>query len=397
MIAVAEARKLIIEHCNPLPTASLPLGRATGLTLAENIFATHDFPPFQQAAMDGYAFSFAAWKSGPLHVSGTVQAGASQMPDLLPQQATRIFTGAPVPNGLDTVVMQEKVDVQNGILYINDDSLAPGINVRKQGAEIEKGDLALGTGTVLSAGAIGFLAGLGTTTVAAFPQPRVAILVTGKELQTPGKPLRFGQVYESNGAALTAALAQCGITTVTTTQVDDDPGLLAKEIDNALQNADLLLLTGGVSVGDYDFVAKALATCGVQTIFHKVRQRPGKPLLFGKKEETVVFGLPGNPSSVLTCFFEYVLPAIEQLMQLKSPFITTITLPMLADYEKNGRLTVFLKATHTHGGVLPLGAQESFKMRSFAVANCLIVVDESSTGYKKGDMAEVHLLHRFTG
>jgi molybdopterin molybdotransferase len=179
--------------------------------------------------------------------------------------------------------------------------------------------------------------------------------------------------------------------------VDDDPGLLAKEIDNALQNADLLLLTGGVSVGDYDFVAKALDTCGVQTIFHKVRQRPGKPLLFGKKEETVVFGLPGNPSSVLTCFFEYVLPAIEQLMQLRSSFITTTTLPMLADYEKNGRLTVFLKATHIHEGVLPLGAQESFKMRSFAVANCLIVVDESGTGYKKGDMAEVHLLHRFTG
>jgi molybdopterin molybdotransferase len=392
MISQAEAKELIRNNTKPLAPATFALPEAAGLTLAEDIFALNDFPPFRQSAMDGYAFSFSDWNHEPLSISGEVQAGAAVPIKTTNKQAVRIFTGAPVPDTVDTVVMQEKVLVEDGMLRITDEALKQGTNVRNKGAEIKTGDLGLQVGTHLSPGAIGFIAGLGIGQVKATPMPVISIIVTGKELQSPGKNLSFGQVYESNSFALTAALKQVGISGVSTQWVDDDPVALTEVIQTELLKADLVLLTGGVSVGDYDFVTQALEQTGVQKIFHRVKQRPGKPLFFGKKGDKLVFGLPGNPSSVLTCFYEYVLVAIQHLMAKPLPFIKAVQLPIGADYNKTTGLTHFLKARHADGQVMPLDAQESYRMRSFAMANCLIVLDEDRSNYMRGELVEVHLL-----
>lgn len=392
MISVTTAKELVLHHTNTLPGRRLPLLQLAGLTLAEDIFSRHDFPPFRQSSMDGYAFCFTDWKNEPLTINGEVQAGAGESILAGPKQAVRIFTGAPVPDGTDTVVMQEKVLVANGLLTILDDSLQPGANVRPKGAEMESGALGLNAGTYLLPGAIGFIAGLGIKEVLAIPQPVVSIIVTGKELQQPGTPLLYGQVYQSNSFALTAALKQLGIATVTTRWAEDNLDELSGIIQQELKTADLLLLNGGVSVGDYDFVTKALEANGVETIFHKIKQKPGKPLLFGTKGNKIVFGLPGNPSSVLTCFYEYVLLALQQMMRLPKPLLHPVQLPLGAGYTKTPGLTHFLKGRIANGQAFPLNAQESFRMKSFAMANCLIVLSEEKSAFEKGDLVEVHPL-----
>ena len=392
MISVNEAKELIQLHCKVLPLKIMRLCDAQGLKLAEDIFASNNFPPFEQSAMDGYAFLFDEWKNQPLTIIGEMQAGSQLEFSISKNEAVRIFTGAPIPTGADTVVMQEKVLVSDDKLTIHDDVLTKGKNVRPQGSEIRKGELGLPAGTNLTAGAIGFIAGLGIPEMLAIPKPRVSIIVTGKELQKPGIALQAGQVYESNSFALAAALGDLGINDVTINYVDDDLDSLQEIIKNTLQAADLILLTGGVSVGDYDFVTRALANNDVETIFHKVKQKPGKPLYLGKKKDTIIFGLPGNPSSVLTCFYEYVTLAIEKMMDVKKPFLQIDQMPVNAGYQKNAGITHFLKGNHNNGIVEILGAQESYKMNSFALANCLVVVGESETEINKGDLVEVHLL-----
>lgn len=392
MISVKEAKDIIQTNVQALPAETFSLKDAAGLTLAEDICASNNFPPFEQSSMDGYAFHFDDWNGEVLTVTGEVQAGATKEISAGHKQAVRIFTGAPVPSGLDTVVMQEKVTVENDQLWINDNDLKRGANVRPVGSEMASGSLALQKGTLLTPGAIGFIAGLGKKEVKAIKRPTVAIIVTGKELQKPGEELLYGQVYESNSFALGNALRQIGISDVSVGWVDDKIDELTVEIKKALSSADLLLMTGGVSVGDYDFVTAALEQIGVRKLFHKVKQRPGKPLLLGRAGDAIVFGLPGNPSSVLTCFYEYVLLAIQQLMGLEKSFLKTVHLPLACNYSKNTQLKHFLKGKLVADEVLALDAQESYKMRSFALADCLIVLEENRTDYKKGEMVEVHIL-----
>lgn len=392
MISVKEAKEIVQQNVEALPSVTVPLIKAAGLTLSEDVVSDQNFPPFLQSAMDGYAFRFADWNGEPLLVKGEVQAGAAQKITVGKREAVRIFTGAPLPDGADTVIMQEKVTLQNDYATIGDNEIQRGNSVRVIGSEMIAGAVALEKNTSLSPGAIGFLAGLGKTEVSVVRKPSIGIIVTGKELQKPGSPLQYGQVYESNSYALSAALHQLNMEVVSCTCVDDDLSILTAAISEALRVNDLVLLTGGVSVGDYDFVAKALDNCEVEKLFHKIKQRPGKPLWFGKKEKCLVFGLPGNPSSVLTCFYEYVLTALQQMMGLVQPILTTIQRPLLNDYEKKEGLQHFLKGKLSGNEVLVLDAQESYRMRSFAMADCLIVLEENRGSYKKGEMVEVHLL-----
>jgi molybdopterin molybdotransferase len=209
MIPVEEAKKIIREQVNPLSPVELPLLKAAGMVLAADIFSMLDIPAFNQSSMDGYAFSFSGWQSHPvLQIVGEVAAGSNETIPFSPEKAVRIFTGAAVPQGADTVVMQEKATAQNGDLLISDEQLKAGGNVRLKGSEIKAGALALAEGVLLSPAAIGFLAGIGTTHVKVYPKPVVSIIVTGKELQQPGNPLEHGQVYESNSYSLTTALQQ---------------------------------------------------------------------------------------------------------------------------------------------------------------------------------------------
>lgn len=393
MITVEEAKKIIQEQVSPLKPVPEMLMDASGRVLATDVYATIDIPAFNQSSMDGYAFSFSGWQTRKtLQIAGEIPAGFNNKISFSPERAVRIFTGAAVPEGADTVVMQEKVLVVNGQLKIEDEKLGEGGNVRPKGSEIKAGSLALAAGTMLSPGAIGFLAGIGITKVNACPKPTISIIVTGKELQEPGKELQHGQVYESNSATLKAALKQININDVKIYWADDNLEILKNILLTAMKESDVVLLTGGISVGDYDFVLEAATQCSITKLFHRIKQRPGKPLYFGKKENKLVFGLPGNPSSVLTCFYEYVLPALQKLGNNNKQGLRTLQVPLAKIFEKAAGLTHFLKGYYDGEKVSALDAQESYRLSSYAKANCLIIINEGTTHCGEGENVEIHLL-----
>jgi molybdopterin molybdotransferase len=392
MISVKEAKKIISENASSLEPVNLSLQESAGLILAEDVYASMDIPAFPQSSMDGYAFSFEGWKQHKkLKITGEVAAGSNETFTLAPGNAVRIFTGAAVPAGADTVIMQEKTQVENGELKIEDETLQQGNSVRLKGSEIKAGELALGKESVLSPAAIGFLAGIGITEVKVYPNPSITIVITGNELQQPGEPLQLGQVYESNSFALKAVLQQLHIENIQILYATDKPEIITGSLKKALEQSDVVLLTGGISVGDYDFVLQAATECGVEKLFHKIKQRPGKPLYFGKRGSNLVFGLPGNPSSVLTCFYQYVIPALMKLSKREIGLIT-IKVPLAKVFQKNTGLTHFLKGFYDGKTVAPLDAQESYRLSSFAKANCLIQIDEDITSLKEGELVNVYLL-----
>ena len=391
MISVKEANKIISENASSLEPVNLSLQESAGLILAEDVYASMDIPAFPQSSMDGYAFSFEGWKQHKkLKITGEVAAGSNETFTLAPGNAVRIFTGAAVPAGADTVIMQEKTQVENGELKIEDETLQQGNSVRLKGSEIEAGELALGKESVLSPAAIGFLAGIGITEVKVYPNPSITIVITGNELQQPGEPLQLGQVYESNSFALKAVLQQLHIENIQILYATDKPEIIAGSLKKALEQSDVVLLTGGISVGDYDFVLQAATECGVEKLFHKIKQRPGKPLYFGKRGSNLVFGLPGNPSSVLTCFYLYVIPALVKLSK-REIGLQIIKVPLTKAFQKNTGLTHFLKGFYDGKTVAPLDAQESYRLSSFAKANCLIQIDEDITSLKEGELVNVYL------
>ncbi len=390
MINVTEARLIIERSTEKLGTITLPIIEAAGYVLAADIIAAFDIPSFNQSSMDGYAIKFFD-TAIPLKVVGEMAAGTAGNFTVELGEAARIFTGAPLPNGTDTVVMQEKVELKNEAILITDPNLTKGLNVRLKGAEAMAGTLAMPEGGLLSPAAIGFLAGIGVTKVLVYALPVVSIIVTGNELQQPGSVLLPGQVYESNSYSLTTALQQAGIKNIKVFYAEDDLMALKNTLEKALENSDLVLLTGGVSVGDYDFVVRAATLCGIVQQFHKVKQKPGKPLYFGTLGKKLVFGLPGNPASVLNCFYNFVL-LVVQFLSGKNGGLQKIEAKLSKACTKSPGLTHFLKGMYLNGSAIPLNAQESFKLNSFARADCLICLEEAHADYAEGEMVTVYLL-----
>src|SRR6187401_560210 len=231
MISVIDAKKIISENVTSLEPVILPLQESAGLILAEDVYASMDIPAFPQSSMDGYAFSFEGWKQHKkLKIAGEVAAGSNENFTLAPGNAVRIFTGAAVPAGADTVIMQEKIKTVNGELSIEDETLQPGNSVRSKGSEIKAGALALEKGNTLSPAAIGFLAGIGITEIKVYPNPSISIIITGNELQQPGQSLQHGQVYESNSFALKAVLKQLNIDGIQTLYATDKPEIVTSSL-----------------------------------------------------------------------------------------------------------------------------------------------------------------------
>ncbi|MBL0309320.1 MAG: molybdopterin molybdotransferase MoeA [Bacteroidetes bacterium] len=393
MISVEEAKKAVVEASVPLSPIQHPAAKALHFVLAEDALSPTSYPPFHQSAMDGFAFVYADYaEKKPIEIIGEAPAGIPFKEKVLTGTAVRVFTGAKIPEGTDTVVMQEKVSVENGQLIIQDAALKQGVNVRQEGLQIKKGEVALEKGIVLNAGAIGYLTSLGITSVNVYPKPRVSIIVTGSELQKQGRPLEDGQVYESNSFSLIAALASIHITPTEVITIGDEEKQTTDTLRSAIANSDIVLVSGGISVGKYDFVGKCLEELNVENIFYKIYQRPGKPLFFGKQNNCLIFALPGNPASVLSCFYEYVLPSLKIMQGFTEVFLKKLNLPLSADFNKKEGLGFFLKAKIINGKAAVLSGQESNNIGAFAFADCIIYLPASKGNVKAEELVEVHLL-----
>ncbi len=387
MISVSEAKKIISDSCTHRKEEYIKLSQSLGYVLATAIYSPVNTPPFHQSSMDGFAFSFEEWDGkNELKVCGEIQAGNKTNFDIRPGEAVRIFTGAAVPASADTVVMQEQTARNQETIEITNKILTKGANVRLCGSQTKKDELALNKGQVLNSGTVSFLASLGINSVKVFSKPSVSLIITGKELVQPGEEITEGRIYESNSFGLTAGLNSLGIEPTSVEIVDDNEEKIIESIKKRLE-CDILILTGGVSVGDYDLVVPALEKCGVKTIFHKVKQKPGKPFYFGKRNQTLVFGLPGNPGSALTCFYRYIVPAIGNFTQRS--YLNEIEMPLTSSYQKKSGLTHFLKGQINNQKVAILDNQASYMMNSFAIADCLIQLEEGKELFSKDDLVSV--------
>ena len=389
MISVQEAFSILENNLPDINNVEYSLLQARKHILAESLLSPINMPPFRQSAMDGYALC--------LHdvlvyqIIGEVKAGDSHRVELLPGQAVKIFTGAAVPDSAQAVIQIEKIKTDGNQLVL-DELVKPETNVRPIGEQISVGDLALKKGTLLNAGAIGFLAGLGFTKVDVYQKPKIGIVVTGNELSKPGTELEYGKVYESNGIMLQSALLDSYYEDVTLYEVNDDFENTKNKLHEALTTNDVVLVSGGISVGDYDFVASALKELEVETLFHKINQKPGKPLFVGKLKDKMIFALPGNPAACLTCFYVYVLPTLAILSGAKANYKQAVLLPIAHDYEVGNTRSQFLKASISNGEAQILSHQASSMLNSFSVSNGLIYVPDGNFELKKGDRVEVYLL-----
>jgi molybdopterin molybdotransferase len=397
MITVQEAKRLVQNNVSVMPREQRAMTDAVGYVLADDVVSPLALPSFRQSSMDGYAVHHAdITRAGTkLPVVAESQAGTSTPLVLQRGTAIHILTGAPVPDGATAVVMREKAERSGDEVSIDTCPVEEGKNIRTVGQQIRKGDVGMPKGTYLTPGSVGFLCGMNVQSVSVYRRPSVGILVTGNELVQPGNELNFGQVYEGNSSMLMAVLKAEGISEVSVRYVPDDPEATRQALREFTEQFDVVLTTGGVSVGDYDFVGTSLGEIGVEKIFYKVRQRPGKPVYFGRKGETLVFGLPGNPAATLVCYYQYVLPALRLLSGRKDCFLPTLQLPITHAFSFQGERDEFLKAVATTQSVTPLDGQESFILRSFAIANALIYLPSTRTSVQPGELVEAHLLPFF--
>lgn len=393
MISVEKAKELIIRNIQPHTLVKKSLDNCLNHYLAEDVISDVDLPLFNQSAMDGYAFKYTD-KSLILKVVDEIAAGDVKSVVIKNGEAVRIFTGSKIPDSCDTVVMQELTQREGNNLVVKDEGLKFQGNVRLKGNQLKIGDVALKKGTKLTPAAIGFLATLGIENVAVFEKPSIAILATGSELMPLGSKLRDGQIFESNTHMLLAAVKGFDINPVIKV-IKDDFETTKKAIQEALNQFDVLILSGGISVGEYDFVKECLLDNQVQEIFHKIKQKPGKPLFFGKKDHKIVFALPGNPAAALSCFYMYVFPALQQMTGNLNPFLPTLKIPLSEKYIKKEGRAVFLKSVVNQNKVELLKGQDSDALQSFALAHALTYIPAEKEVIEQDELVEIYLLPQF--
>ena len=383
MIEVSKAIEIIEANSTKMLTQQIAIGKALGYVLAEKVISPINMPPFRQSAMDGYAFTHSI--KHQYNIIGNSQAGDHSNIKLKPNEAIRIFTGAFVPDDADTVVMQEHVMSSKDSILI---ATMPEkfSNVRPKGEQIAKEDIVFEANTLITPAAIGFLACLGITEIKVYQKPKVAILVTGNELIPPGKKLKKGKIFESNSIMLQAALQTIGIKKTKVYRVKDNLKDTKKVLKGILKKYDVVLISGGISVGDYDFVKEALLQNDVKELFYKINQKPGKPMFFGSKNETLVFALPGNPASSLTNFYIYVSPAIKNKIGFSEIHKPQLVRKLDSDVKNTFGKTLFLKAVYDETNVTVLEGQSSAMLNTFAVANCLLIVPQDIEEYKKDEL-----------
>jgi molybdopterin molybdotransferase len=320
LISVAEAQRLILERAKPLEAERVPIERASGRVLAEDAGAAVDLPPFPSSAMDGYAVRSSDTGGAPvtLPVVARIPAGSPAPRPLGPGETMAIATGGAVPEGADAVVPIEVVEESERGLTVSK-PVPAGANVRERGGDVRVGESVLEPGVVLGPGQVGALAAAGVAEVQCTKRPRVGILVTGSELRQPGEELEPGQIYESNGLLLATALQLAGAVPAQLGVVADTEEEHRRTMERALLGFDMLVTTGGASVGPHDLVRKVQEGLRVEEVFWGVAMKPGKPVAFGVRRDHLVFNLPGNPVSALATFELLVRPAVNALLGVPRP------------------------------------------------------------------------------
>lgn len=347
MISPVEADALIAGQVTCLPIESLPLVQCVGAVLRENIYAERDQPPFDRVAMDGFAVSTAGLRSGkPLLVQAMQAAGDPPLSLASPQHAIEIMTGAVLPAGCDAVIPVEQsrlseIEPQT-VSFDPELRIAVGQNIHRRGSDVRQGSLLLSNGVRLGAPEIAVAAGAGMPRIRVSAQPTISVVSTGNEIIEPGEPILAHQVRRSNAYGIVAALRRQGFQRIADEHLPDELGALKTRLRVLVQTHDVLILSGGVSAGRLDLVPAALAGIGVREVFHKVAQRPGKPLWFGiAPTGTAVFALPGNPVSTLVCLARYVLPALYAAMG-EPPPRTPERIALAAPVEVRAALAFFM-------------------------------------------------------
>ena len=390
MISIKDAIQQVKDNCKPLLKEVIkPIEKSGNYHLFKDIHSPINMPPFRQSAMDGYALNLHDNKEYVL--IGEIKAGDSDKPILKPGEAVRIFTGSPVPDTANAVIMQEKVIQKNNVISC-EGAIVLNQNIRPLGEQVMKGNLALVKGTKLTPAAIGYLTALGITEVSVFKKPSIALVTTGNELIEAGQPLSYGKIYESNSKMLQNALYNLKFYNVTLHKIEDDYNKTYSELKTVISEKDVVIISGGISVGDYDFVGKALNALEVETLFYKVKQKPGKPLFFGKKDQATIFALPGNPAAALTCFYVYVYIALQKLMDRETLELPRITAKSNSEFNKKGDRPQFLKALYKNDNVSILEGQSSAMLQTFALSNAFVFMPSETTKINSNDDVEVILL-----
>jgi molybdopterin molybdotransferase len=377
VISVEEALSRLLEPLEPLPPEQVSIADGLGRVLAEDLAARRTQPPFAVSAMDGYAVRAEDVKTAPveLRIVAEVPAGAGFGGHVGVGEAARIFTGAPLPAGTDTIVIQEDTQREGDRVRVLEG--APhGRYVRREGLDFAEGDALLRAGQRMTARDIGLAAAMNRPWLFVHRRPRIGILSTGDEIVMPGDPIGPHQIVSSNSLALAAFAAACGGTPVSVGNAPDDPAAL-RRIAAATSGVDLLVTTGGVSVGEHDLVREALAADGFELDFWQIAMRPGKPLMVGRYRGTPMLGLPGNPVSTLVCALLFLRPAVDRLSGAVAGSEAAPTARLGVPLAKNDRRQDYLRSKLVRGvdgtlEVFPFEVQDSSMMRLLAAADCLV-------------------------
>jgi molybdopterin molybdotransferase len=391
MLSVVEAQAVVLEHARALAPQTMELSTAAlGLVLAEDVASDIDMPPFDKALMDGFAVRCADLPEGQavLTVIEEVTAGQTPRRALAAGQATRIMTGAPIPAGADAVVMVERTRLLDDTrVQVDDRALKPGQNILRKAREMERGETVLTAGAILRPQEFGVLASVGRTAAKVFPAPQVAVLSTGDEIVEPSQVPGPGQIRNGNGAMVTAQVSRAGGSPRFLGIARDRVESLRTSITEGLRS-DMLVLSGGVSAGKLDLVPGVLQELGVQAHFHKVEMKPGKPVFFGTRGTTPVFGLPGNPVSALVCFELFVRPAIYRLKGYADPGPKIVQALLAEDFaHRSDRPTyhaAVLQSGETGWQVRPVPWFGSPDLRGVLAANAFAVLPAGEHQFRAG-------------
>ncbi len=382
LLGVDEAQARLLHGVEPLPREDAPFAAALGRILAADVIARLTQPPFAASAMDGYAIRFA--DRGPWRVVGTSAAGRRWPGALRPGEAVRILTGAPLPAGADTVVVQEDVALGRDMLTLTGDGPPrEGAHIRHAGLDFAAGSIVARAGQRATPTRIGVAAAAGHATLPVHRRPRVLLLATGDELVPPGATPGPDAIVSSNGVML-AALLSTHAEVIDGGIVADSTAALTRAIRAA--DADVLVTIGGASVGDHDFVRPVLASLGVELDFWRIALRPGKPMLSGQLGAMRIVGVPGNPVSAFVCALLFVLPVLRALSGEADPLPVTIDLPTAVDLPANGPRRDYLRAAVKNGEVVPAHRQDSAMLHVLAAANLLIVREANASTVVAGTL-----------